>query len=308
MRITLILFTISSILLYSCLDEEELPVDALYSEDLIEEFEIFDPCDTITAPNYRVARVANPSTEIERLFHLTTPVNEVLFLGRSLANNADFNKRELFYHGMTVDYNSDAQSIYILSEDNTGVQGFDNVFLLAQEGDYNTNYLLGVSSNQLTAGVNIEGDLFKISLYEIEEVAAKISIVNHMRLEAKSNVNSTIYNYFSSGIPSDDSQEFKEIDNFITLMKSGAYPFDPQEQAKKFDLQLGVNQRDFQFAQGLIEDRDLFGELSATNKEVVKTVARLIKDKIIVALFCLTDEQKWTVSDNIGSNLSSPLD
>jgi len=310
MRKSLILIPVISLFLYSCLDEETLSVDALYSEDIIEEFTIFDPCDTISGPDYQVTRALSVGSEIERLFHFTHPLGEALFIGRSLENNTDFDKRQLFFQGLTIVDNLNSNPTFVLLEDNTGVQGFENVFLIAQQGSLTSNYLLGTSSNALTAAISAAGDAFKVNLYEIRESNENITITNFLRLNATSGASAgqePNYNYNSSTPPSSNSQAFQEIENFITLIRSGMYPFDAQAQAKKFDLQLGVIQRDFQFAQGLIQD-DLINQLTMENQNAIQTLTRFINGKIISSLRCLTDEQAWSVTEDVGSDISSALD
>lgn len=308
MRISILLFISLSIFVCSCLDEEELSVDALYSEELIEEFTIFDPCDTIKAPDYRVSRAAIVGEGIERLFHMTYPFGEILFLGRSLANNTSFNKLELFYQGMTIDDPLNDSPTFILSEDNTGVVGFDNVFLIAQQGELETNYLLGTSSDGLRAAIGGDGDLFKVNLYEIQESNGSITISKALVLNATSGASQRAqYDYRETTPPGTNSQQFNEIENFITLMKSGTYPFDPSAQAKKFDLQLGLHQRDFKFAQGVI-DEGFVDMLSAQNQKAIRAIAKFSNVKAISALDCLTDKEEWSISDNLGANIPSPFD
>ena len=308
MRIVPLLFLSLFTLFYSCLDEEELSVDALYSEELIEEFKIFDPCDTIRAPEYKVSRAAIIGEGIDRLFHLKYPIGEVLFIGRSLANNTDFDRRQLFYHGMTIDDFSNDHPTYVLFEDNTGVAGFDNVFLIAQQNSYDTNYLLGASSDGLRAAVGGDGDLFKINLYEIQEDNGNIGVSKFFILNATTGASRRAqYDYMQAGPPEPNSEEFRKIENFITSMKSGTYPFDALSQPKKFNLQLGLHQRDFKFAQGVI-DEGFIDFLSEENQKAIETIARFSKVKTITALTCLTDQQDWTISDDLAANIRMPLD
>ncbi len=308
MRSTLLLFASASILLCSCLDEEELSVDALYSEELVEEFTIFDPCDTITAPNYRVTRASLIGDKIERLFHMTYPAGEILFLGRSLPNNIDYNKQQLFYQGMTIlDRHNDSPT-FVLFEDKTGVIGFDNVFLIGQENAFETDYFLCTSSDALSAAIFNDGDLFKVNLYEIQERDGSITISKALVLNATSGASQRAqYDYRETAPPVTNSQEFNDIENFITLMKSGTYPFDPSAQVKKFDLQLGLHQRDFKFAQGLIEE-DFLNILSEENQKAIRAIATFSNVRAISALDCLTDQEEWSISDPLAADIPSPLD
>ena len=90
-------------------------------------------------------------------------------------------------------------------------------------------------------------------------------------------------------------------------MKSGTYPFDALSQPKKFDLQMGLHQRDFKFAQGVI-DEGFIDLLSEENQNAIKTIARFSNVKTVTALVCLTDQQEWSISDDLAANISTPLD
>ena len=143
----IIAISICCLCFISCLEEEPiLPVEKLYGEEIVEEFSFFDPCDTVNAPNYMVDRITNPSTEIDRLFHLRLPLGEVLYIGRSAADNPSFDKSKLFYHGQTIMDNKLGEPVFVLFEDETGIPGFQHMFLIGKASSFDSRYIFGASS------------------------------------------------------------------------------------------------------------------------------------------------------------------
>jgi hypothetical protein len=295
--------------LNACLEEPILPKESLYSDNIIEEFSVFDPCDTIQTPAYRLTRALNVGTEISRLFHLQQPSSDLVLLGRAATNTTFQNKRELFFHGLTIADQQSAEPVFILSEDKVGLGSLaaDNIYLIGQAGSFENRYLFLSSSDALASAAVGRGDVFKVRLYELEEAQDTLTVKHKLQLNATaSGASITIFEFASSPLP--DKEEIQVIQDAITKMRSGSFSFDPANQVKKIDLQLALYQRDFRFAEGLFKKPSFLNLLSDESQQTISVLNRVIEQKAITAFFCLSDQETWAVSNNLAPGIPTPLD
>ena len=304
-RYTVILLI--SVLVFACSDEEEvLSVDRLYSEPLIDEFSVFDPCDTISPPQYQITANVASTDEIGRLYSLNHPFGRLLVIGRSAGVTSAIDATELSYHGMTImDDNSNDPS-FVLFEDDNDEPGFQHVYILGKQSVFSTNFLFITATDALRASTFGDGDLFILKCYEIEQAGDDIQVVNSFNLNALSGNSSAIrYVYENADPPT--NEELQQIERFTMQMKGGAYPFSISLQRLKLRLQLGLNQRDLRFAEGMVQS-ELMGQLSSKNQELIRDLDRFLELNLFSAFLCAEDGEFFTVSDDVGSGIASPLD
>lgn len=307
---TLISCTLCFFFLSACIKEEPiLPQESLYGDNIIEAFSVFDPCDTIQRPAYQLARAFNAETTIKRLFYLQQPASDLVLLGRSVENTAFEDNTELYFHGLSVLDQQSNEPLFILSEDEVDVDLFaaDNIYLIGQASAFGSSYLFLSSSDALASAAFGVGDLFKVSLYEIEEHQGTLTVQNKLQLNGTASGSSSINFEFESR-PLPNNEEVQTIQKTITQLKAGNYPFDPASQAKKFDLQLALYQRDFRFAEGLLQNTNLLNLLSAENQQSIRILNQIIQQKSITAFFCMSDQKTWTTANNLAPGIATPID
>lgn len=296
--------------LYACVKEDPvLPQESLYFDEIIDAFSVFDRCDTIEAPKYQLARAINAQTEIRRLFYLQQPNSELVFLGRSAKDTAFQDNSGLYFHGLSVADQQLEEPVFILSEDEVDLELFavDNIYLIGKASTFGSRYLFLSSSDALAATTSGAADLFKVRLYEIEATQDTIIFNHKLQLNATSSSDGMItYAFESRLLP--NKQEVQVIQEAIAKIKTGSYSFDPTKQVKNFDQQLGLYQRDFRFAEGLLQDTSFSKLLSEENQEVLNVLNQIVTQESIAAFFCLADQKKWTSSNNLAPNISTPLD
>lgn len=308
-RVLIILICLAASSL-ACLKEEPiLPQDALYVESIIEEFSVFDPCDTVQGPAYQLSRRLEAETTIRRLFYLQEPNRALVLLGRAAGNTAFEENTELYFHGLSVLEENEDDPTYILSEDEVNIDLFaaSNLYLIGKASAFDQHYLFLTSSDGLAASTFGEGDVFKVQLYEVEETSGMFSVRNKMELNAKSSGGASVRFEYAS-LPLPNAEETAVIQQAITDIKAGNYAFDPANQVKKFDSQLSLYQRDFRFAAGLVADTELLSLLSEENQRAVRVLERMVEQRSVTAFFCLSEQQIWSVSNNLAPQISTPLD
>lgn len=296
--------------LYACVKEEPvLPQEALYFDEIIDAFSVFDPCDTIEAPKYQLGRVFNAQAEIKRLFYLQQPNSELVLLGRSTKDTTFQDNSGLYFHGLSVADQQLEEPVFILSEDEVDLDLFavDNIYLIGKASTFGSRYLFLSSSDALAAATLGVADLFKVRLYEIEATQGTIRVKHKFQLNATSSSDGMIsYAFESRLLP--NNQEVQVIQDAIAKIKTGSYAFDPTNQVKNFDQQLGLYQRDFRFAEGLLKDTSFLNLLSAENQQILKVLNRMVTQQSIPFFFCLSDQKNWTTSNSLAPGIPTPLD
>ena len=286
-----------------------LPQEALYLDEIVEEFSVFKPCDTILAPDYQLSRAINAAPTISRLFYLQQPSSELVLLGRALENINFQDNRTLYFHGLTIAEPALDHPVFILSEDEVdiGVFGASNLYLAGQSDNFEERFLFITSTDALASSAFGPGDLFKVRLYDMEMQQNELKVNHKLQLNATApSGGAPSFQYESLPLP--DPEELSAIQQAIINMRAGSFPFDPDNQDKKFDLQLGLYQRDLRFVDGLQRNPSFLALLSEDNQQTALALGRMVKNRSISAFFCLSEQKNWNNSTTLAPNIPTALD
>ncbi|MEM6380489.1 MAG: hypothetical protein AAF705_20055 [Bacteroidota bacterium] len=299
-----------TLLLSNCKKEAIfLPQEALYLDEIVEDFSVFKPCDTILAPNYQLTRAFNATPSISRLFYLEQPNSELVLLGRATEDINFQDNRAIYFHGLTIAEPSLDAPVFILSEDEVdiGVFGASNLYLVGQADNFETRFLLLTSTDALASSAFGTGDLFKVRLYDMEVQQGQLTVNHKLQLNATAPSGGAASFQYES-LPAPDQQEMDAIQNAIANMRAGTFPFDPANQDKKFDLQLALYQRDFRFVEGLQRNTSFFELLSEDNQQTALALGRLLQNRSVSAFFCLSEQRNWSNTGSLAPNIPTALD
>ncbi|GAB5554877.1 MAG: hypothetical protein Sapg2KO_44680 [Saprospiraceae bacterium] len=310
MNKAVIVIVLGGLSFYACQKEEPvLPQEALYFDEIVDEFYLLDPCDTILAPAYQLTRAFDASSEISRLFYLQQPRSELVLLGKAATDLVFQDNRMLYLNGLSVADEQLGEPVFVLSESEVELDLFavDNIYLIGKASSFENRYLFLSSSDALATNTMGVRDLFKVRLYEVEEDQGTITVRHKLQLNATISEDDVIsYTFESRLLP--DNEETQIIQDAIAEMRTGSYVFDPTTKVKTIDLQLELYQRDFPFAQGLLKDTNFLNLLSEESQDVLSVLDRMVAQKSITAFFCLSDQKIWKSRAGLASNIPTPLD
>lgn len=288
----------------SCLDEEPiLSTQELYSQNLIDDFTDFEPCDTVFNGRYELYRQlvegVNDDPEIELMYEFETPAHTMYVYARNYRTSLLNTQDEEYFHGMVVHEKSSGSAAYVLVEDNTGLPNFENSYVIGHSDTYPESFLFATSPERLASSVGSLGENYRVRLTEIENS----SILQSFNLKSEGRALDAGGAVLTFAITELEDLDRTRIFDFFDQISSGTYPFDRMaQQNAKFDTQLGLTGRDMGFTTDFIAS-DLKDDINTKHLEALKILSSAIQSRSIQNLFCHRDKDDW---DNIDIRLPVP--